>query len=335
MNIIELDVLNNLATEEYFNQRMVSEDTGYSIGSVNGAIKHLVEDNYLDDDFKPTDKALELMKECAPKNAIILAAGTGMRSIPINTQISKAMVEVNGEPLIERVIKQLREVNIQDIYVVVGFMKEQFEYLIDLYNVKLIVNPNYSKKNNLSSLALASEYISNSYIVPCDLWCSKNPFRKQELYSWYMLSDRLDRGSKFKVNRKKEILRSTSSEFGNKRVGIAYLQDACARIVRNKLEILNEDNSNAKKSWEEALYMNNKMIVLARVIKDGIITEIDTYEQLRELDEESKNLKSYAIDLAAKTFDVSKEDICNIEVLKKGMTNKSFLFEAKRKKYIM
>ena len=60
------------------------------------------------------------------------------------------------------------------------FMKEQFEYLIDEFNVHLIVNETYALKNNLHSLKLALEHLSNSYVVPCDVWCDRNPFRKNE-----------------------------------------------------------------------------------------------------------------------------------------------------------
>ena len=92
-----------------------------------------------------------------------------MRMVPINTQTPKALMEVNGETLIERTIEQLHEVGVKNIYVVVGYMKEQFEYLIDEYGVELIVNEEYAEKNNLHSLHLASSHLSNTYIIPCDI----------------------------------------------------------------------------------------------------------------------------------------------------------------------
>lgn len=77
----------------------------------------------------------------------------------------KGLLEVNGEPLIERIIKQLHEVGIQEIYVVVGFMKEKYEYLMEEYGVELVVNPDYAAKNNLHSLRLVKEHLENAYIV--------------------------------------------------------------------------------------------------------------------------------------------------------------------------
>lgn len=73
----------------------------------------------------------------------------------------KGLLEVNGEPLIERAIRQLQEVGIREIYVVVGFLKERYEYLIDEFGVELIVNPDYVGKNNLYSLKLALPHLAN------------------------------------------------------------------------------------------------------------------------------------------------------------------------------
>ncbi|MDE6293771.1 MAG: NTP transferase domain-containing protein, partial [Clostridiales bacterium] len=82
------------------------------------------------------DIVLKAAQIYTPKSAIILAAGFGMRMVPINTEVPKGLLEVNGVPLIERVIKQLHEVGIFDIHILVGFLKEQYEYLIDKYSVK-------------------------------------------------------------------------------------------------------------------------------------------------------------------------------------------------------
>ena len=88
---------------------------------------------FVDERYNLTEKAEELFQKNKPQRAVILAAGIGMRMIPINTIVPKGLLEINGEPLIERLIKQLHEVGIQEIIIVVGFMKEQYEYLIDKY----------------------------------------------------------------------------------------------------------------------------------------------------------------------------------------------------------
>lgn len=335
MNKQEMDILSSLLLEPFINQRIISDITGHSLGVVNKSIRNLMKNEYLDEEVRLTKKAQVEFQTRAPKNAIILAAGFGMRMVPINTQSPKALMEVNGEPLIERIIKQLYEVGITDIYVVVGFMKEQFEYLIDEYGVELVVNEDYAAKNNLHSLALAVDHLSNTYIVPCDIWCDRNPFHRHELYSWYMVSDLVDNESNVRVNRKMELVSVPEKQGGNAMVGISYLVGEQSSIVRERLIILDKDSRYDGAFWEETLYENNRMIVQARVVHANNVVEINTYEQLRELDEESNHLKSDAINIIAKTLKVVTSEIVDITVLKKGMTNRSFLFTCKDKKYIM
>lgn len=81
-----------------------------------------------------------------PQNAVILAAGFGMRMVPINMEYPKGLLVINGEPLIERLIRQLQEVDIKNIYVIVGFMKEKYEYLVEKFGVHLFVNTDYAIK---------------------------------------------------------------------------------------------------------------------------------------------------------------------------------------------
>ena len=152
MNVVEYDIVNEIIRHPYINQRELAERVGYSVGKVNSSLKTLCRNQYLNKDYSLTEKALREIKEKKPKNAIILAAGFGMRMVPINVEMPKGLLEIHGEPLIERIICQLHEVGIREIYIVVGFMKEQYEYLIDRYDVNLVFNNEYMKKNNLHSL---------------------------------------------------------------------------------------------------------------------------------------------------------------------------------------
>ena len=135
MNVIESDILKSLMNTPFINQRVLSETTGYSLGKVNKTLKDLNAGGYLNNLNQLTDKAESLIAKNSPKNAIILAAGSGMRMVPVNMSFPKALLEVNGERLIERLIKQLHVAGVNDITVVIGFMKESFEYLIDKYGV--------------------------------------------------------------------------------------------------------------------------------------------------------------------------------------------------------
>lgn len=332
MNLQENDILRTLCHEPFVNQRILAETSGHSLGVVNRSLKSLIKDGYLDDNAQLTEKAKSEIKSKAPQNAVILAAGFGMRMVPINTVTPKALLEVNGETLIERLIKQLHEVGIKSIYIVVGFMKERFDYLIDEYGVELIVNPEYGTRNNLHSLALAIEHLANTYIVPSDIWCDTNPFNREEMYSWYMVSDLVDDESDVRVNRKMELVKGDG---GNAMLGISYLLESDAEIVKNKIKKFDADPKHEDSFWEVTLYKNDRMFIPARVVPSSLAVEINTYEQLRDLDADSNHLKSDAIKVIADVLRCKESDVVDINVLKKGMTNRSFLFSANGENYIM
>ena len=336
MNVYKSEIMNILYKEPFVNQRILAETTGHSIGSVNKSLRQLAQDGYLDNNMQLTDKGRQEIRAKAPRNAIILAAGFGMRMVPINTSTPKALLEVNGEPLIERTIRQLHEAGVTNITVVVGFMKEQFEYLIDEYGVDLAVNSEYSKRNNLHSLAYVAGRIDNSYIIPCDIWCAVNPYSRTEPYSWYMVSDKMDEDSTVRVNRKRELVTIPEKEAGNAMIGISYLTGREAQIVRENLRRMDTDEDFDDEFWERALYgERDRMILQAKTVSASDFVEINTYEQLRELDSGSNHLQSDAIHTICGALGCSVSDISDISVLKKGMTNRSFLFSVKGSKYIM
>ena len=184
MTLQECIILDSLLRNGYTNQRIIAEETELSSGMVNQSLKALEEKNYLDDSMQLTSSAKKLFAARKPKNAVILAAGFGMRMVPINLSTPKALLEVKGEKLIERLIDQLHKAGVSDITVVVGFMTEAFEYLIDEKGVELVVNDQYGVRNNLYSLGLVTDRIGNTYIVPGDIWCEAHPFNENELYSW-------------------------------------------------------------------------------------------------------------------------------------------------------
>ena len=339
LTIQEADILHHIATEPFINQRTLSEASGHSLGVVNRSLKRLTTDGYLDDHVRLTEKSKDLFRARAPRNAIILAAGLGMRMVPINFTTPKALVEVNGERLIERLIKQLHEAGITDITVVVGFMKDSFEYLMDEFGVRLSYAPDYASTNNIHSLLTAIDDVSNTYIVPCDIWCEKNPFRRYELYSWYMVSDAVVENSDVRVNRKTELVKTAQASGGNSMIGISYLTGTEAVAVRDRIKEFAKDASYNGKFWEEALYTDDRMIVPAREVPSTEVVEINTFEQLRELDSASNQLKSDELHIIADTLKCREEDITDIEVLKKGTINSSFLFRVGKGtcagKYIM
>ncbi len=335
MNKQQSDILNTLLQEPFINQRILSEASGHSLGIVNRSLKELMKEGYLDEMLQLTPKAAAEFQQKAPQRAIILAAGFGMRMVPINLELPKGLLEVNGESLIERTIRQLHEAGIREIYIVVGFMKERYEYLIDDYGVELVVNPEYASKNNLHSINLVKEHLENAYIIPCDIWCDRNPFRRHELYSWYMVSDLVDNESNVRVNRKMELVAVPEGAGGNAMIGISYLVKEDAVIIKKRIEELCRNQRYDGAYWEEALYHQGKMTITAQVAHSTDVVEINTYEQLREIDGGSNQLRTDAIQAICRVLTARPEEVTDITVLKKGMTNRSFLFSCKGKKYIM
>ena len=337
MNIREKELLISIAEHPFSNQRELAQRTGCSLGIINRLLRELTEKGYLDRDAKLTELASEALESARPQRAVILAAGYGMRMVPINTETPKGLLTVRGETLCERLIRQLQEAGVREIHMVVGFMKEQYEFLMDRYGVDLIVNRDYAGGNNLLSIEKAARYLENCYVLPCDIWCAENPFRGRELYPWYMVTDEKDRRSHFRATRKMELAETARGEAGDRMTGIAYLTGDVAGAVRERLQISAGQARYRGSTWEEAVLEQEALRkgFAVRVMRDSLFSEINTYEELRELDSGSAQLRTDAIRVICGVLDAEPSEIHDIRVLKKGMTNRSFLFSCRDGRYIM
>ena len=119
------------------------------------------------------------------RNAIILAAGTSSRFVPLSAEYPKGLLEVKGEVLIERQIRQLKEAGIEDIIVVTGYKAEAFEYLRHKFGTEIIYNEDYYRYNNTSSVIRVLDKLSNTYICSSDNYFPENVFIEQPLQSYY------------------------------------------------------------------------------------------------------------------------------------------------------
>lgn len=327
MNRREKDVLLALAEQGYDSQRELATRCDCSLGAVNAAVKHLLFENYVDTKMRLTQKSLDLLAASAPCRAVLLAAGAN--AAPVFDRTPRALLKVEGEPLIERLIRQLQEVGITDICVVIGFQKERFEYLIDRFGVSLTVNPHYAHRHNLSSMAMVAHRLDNAYVVPADLWFQENPFRRRELYSWYMVADRMTAVSSVRVNRKQELAVVSAGAEGNAMVGVGYLMPAEASVVRTRLSEMAGDRRYEGAFWEAALYEGDKFLTEARVVSAEQVIEAHDREELH-----FRHFSKRRIAILAEMMQVSPEEITQVTPIKNGVNNRTYVFVCRAKRYV-
>jgi CTP:phosphocholine cytidylyltransferase-like protein len=145
-------------------------------------------------------------------NAVILAAGFSSRFVPLCFDLPKGLLPVFGETLIERQIRQLREVGINDIAIITGAYAEQFDFLRKKHGVTLIFNPDYVTKNNFASIYAARDYLGNTMVSSSDLFFAKNIFQGTAAHSYY--------ASVFAKGKTKQ--RSLTLDTNDKIIGVKY-----------------------------------------------------------------------------------------------------------------
>jgi CTP:phosphocholine cytidylyltransferase-like protein len=103
------------------------------------------------------------------KRAVILAAGQGQRLRPATHHTPKPLVTVQGKAMIETILEALHQNGIFEIYIVVGYHKDQFQPLAAAHpGVQLIENPYYLTCNNISSLYVARDHLEEAIILDGD-----------------------------------------------------------------------------------------------------------------------------------------------------------------------
>jgi choline kinase len=104
------------------------------------------------------------------KRAIILAAGFGSRLVPITLNTPKPLIRIRGERIIDSLIDALIKAEIEEIYIVRGYLGEQFDQLLYKYpNIRFVENPMYDQANNISSVMCVRYMLQNAYLMEADL----------------------------------------------------------------------------------------------------------------------------------------------------------------------
>lgn len=269
-------------------------------------------------------------------NAIIMAAGTSSRFAPLSYEKPKALIEVRGEVLIERQIRQLREAGIEEVVVITGYKAEQFEYLKDKYGVVLINNPYYLTRNNNSSIYAAREYIKNSYICSSDNYFITNPFESDVDESYYAAVYIEGETGEWCISEDGEWIKDVKVGGQDSWVmlGHVFWSESFSRSFLHILEDEYEWPETADKLWE-TIYIEhiNELPMKIRKYSADFIFEFDTLDELRKFDTSYiTNTRSEILKKVAGELGVEEKEIRSVKAFKdKDNAAAGFTFETSKK----
>lgn len=363
----------NILEQPQITQRELAQVMDISLGTANGLVKECIEKGLVegleDGYYQVTSAGMVLLEQYRVDGAVIIAAGFGSRFVPLTFETPKGLLEVFGERMIERQIRQLHEAGIRDITIVVGYLKEKFDYLIDKYQVNLLYNHEYSVKNTLATLYHARRLFlgRNMYLLSSDNWMRENMYHTYECGSWYSSVFQKGNTSEWclSFNKKGKILGVTVGGRDSwVMYGPVFLRKEWSEWFFPVLEAYYSLPGTEQLYWEHVYLdlmdgtaqkrlLDNKIATLCNTpVKqfgpdmkqldlyinrqdEHQVYEFENLEELRRFDPKYQNHSdNAALELVAEVLHVPESEICNIRCLKSGMTNNSFLFSAGGKPYI-
>lgn len=271
-------------------------------------------------------------------NAIIMAAGTASRFAPLSYERPKALVQVRGEVLIERQIRQLREAGIEDIIVVTGYMAEKFEYLKDKYKVVLVHNPDYLTRNNNASIYAVKNYLRNSYICSSDNYFFENPFESEVDESYYASVYVQGDTNEWCIVEDNGFIIDVSVGGRDSWIMLGHVFWS-EKFSRRFIEILEKEYDlpdTIDKLWE-TIYIEHIDELMMKIRKYPVdyIFEFDTLDELRVFDKSYvSDTKSFIIKRLITVLNVSEDKILNIRAFKdKNNAAAGFTFSTEKHDY--
>ncbi len=271
-----------------------------------------------------------------------MAAGISSRFAPLSYEKPKGLLKVKGEILIERQIHQLQEAGVHDIIVVVGYMAEQFVYLKEKFGVKLVMNEDYNRYNNTSSIIRVIDELGDTYICSSDNYFPNNVFIEHSDSSYY--------SALYAEGETKEYCLTTDNndyitevKVGGHdvwyMVGHAYFNKEFSEAFRVIIKKEYESDETRQGYWEDVYRRYIINLPPMKINRYGAheIEEFDSLDELRLFDEEYVNhTDSRIMQNICMVLKCEEKDICEITIPKDETTKTSFSFICKkdRKKYI-
>ena len=274
------------------------------------------------------------------RNAIIMAAGTSSRFAPLSYEKHKALIEVKGEILIERQIKQIKEAGINEIYIVTGYKAEQFEYLKEKYCVKLIHNSEYLSRNNNGSIWAVREILGDSYICSSDNYFSQNPFETEVDNSYYAAEYAEGHTEEWCMTEDKDGYINSVVIGGEKAwymLGHTFWSQDFAQKFLSILKTEYNKEETKDKLWEKIFIAHlDTLKMKIRKYTPNVIYEFDTLDELRTFDNSYiTDTRSEIIKEIVKQLNVKEQNIINIKRIESSTTEAGgFMFDCMDNHYI-
>lgn len=250
-------------------------------------------------------------------NAVILAAGTSSRFAPLSYELPKALISVRGEILLERQIRQLQEAGIPEIYIVVGYQAEKFDYLKQKFGVHLVYNPDYLKRNNNASIYAVRDILKNTYICSADNYFTENPFER-EVSDCYYAAVYADSPTKEWCMEYYEDGTIYDVKIGGENawymLGHTFWDENFSKRFVEILEQEYDLPETADLLWE-SIYIKhlNELKMKIRKYDKTVIFEFDTLDELREFDiTYADDTRSDILKNVAKQLECREKELVNI-----------------------
>ena len=274
-------------------QRDISQKCSLSLGGVNKVLAELQELELVkaqeDSKYEVTLKGYEWLEPYRVKKAIFMAAGFGSRMVPVTLNTPKPLIQVHGKKIIETLLDAVLAVGITDITIVRGYLGEQFDLLLKKYPmIKFVENPIYNEANNISSAYVVRDMLANAYVLESDLLLyNKEIIRKYEFTTNYMGMP-VERTDDWCFETKKGYI--TKVKVGGENVhhmfGISYWTRDDAEKMEKDIEKVFKSPGGRERYWDEVALREciDNYKVWVREVGKGDIIEIDTYNELKQID---------------------------------------------------